>query len=83
METHLTERQRSEEGSKDFSGPILILFLVALVIAAFGLGGCSTTLDRSMATCFGLDKNPAYTKAEGLEKFSCEGSGTVSTRVAR
>ena len=53
------------------------------VLMVLVLGGCAGTLDKAMATCFALDKNPGYTKSEGFEKFECNGNGTSTVKVAR
>jgi hypothetical protein len=57
---------------------------VAAVLMVAALSGCAGTLDKAMATCFALDKNPSYTRSEGFEKFECGSNGnTTSVKVAR
>ena len=53
------------------------------VLMVVVLGGCAGTLDKAMSTCFALDKNPYYTKGEGIEKFDCHGNGSTAVKVAR
>ena len=72
-----TRINETERGLLYFLGLFLLIVLLAL------LTGCAGTLDKAMATCFALEKNPAYTKSEGFEKFECNGNGTSAVKVAR
>ena len=79
----LTKQQRSEKKAAPANGVLVALALFIVVAASLGLTGCAGTLDKAMATCFALEKNPAYTKSEGFEKFECNGNGTSAVKVAR
>ena len=72
-----TRINETERGLLYFLGFFLLIFLLAL------LTGCAGTLDKAMATCFALEKNPAYTKSEGFERFECNSNGPVQTRASR
>ena len=72
-----TRINETERGLLYFLGFFLLIVLLAL------LTGCAGTLDKAVATCFALDGGPSYTKAEGVEKFSCDRPNTISTRASR
>lgn len=65
----ITKQQRSVRKSKGL-GWVLLAALVLIVVLA--LTGCAASLDKSVSTCAALDGSWEYTRAEGLEKFSCQ-----------
>lgn len=76
VQVYSTKRQRSQDDSKRIAGPVIVLFVVILLMAL--LSGCAGTLDKAVATCFALEGSPAFTKAEGIEKFECARPGTYT-----
>jgi ABC-type amino acid transport system permease subunit len=77
VQVYSTKRQR--ETDKGDRGFIYLLACIALFcFLMFFLTGCAGTLDKAVATCFALEGSPAFTKAEGIEKFECARPGTYT-----
>lgn len=78
MDKTLSKRERSLEKNRGL-GPWLVAAMVLVIVLA--VTGCARTLERSMATCAALDGSWDYTRAEGVEKFSCQRPAAVHTRA--
>jgi hypothetical protein len=80
VQVYSTKRQRSIEKNRGI-GPWILAAAVLVVLLA--ITGCAGTLDKAVATCYALEGSPAFTKAEGLEKFECARPGLTTVRASR
>lgn len=78
----LTKRERSIRKSEGM-GLGRVLLVAAVVVLILAVTGCAGTLDRSVATCAGLDGSWEYTRAESVEKFSCQRQAAHTRTVGR
>lgn len=81
MELTSNKSQRAEDERRDL-GKTVVLFVLILVLV-WTLTGCATVLEKSVAQCYALDGSPGYTRAEGVEKFSCERPVIPTRAMAR
>ena len=72
MEWTSNKHHRQEESGKELGGLVRgILFFAACLVVIWAATGCAGTIEKSEQLCAGLDGSWEYTRAEGVQKFSC------------